>query len=134
MLFAYGTLQDTDVLAAVLGRPIAATALTDATLAGFATVHYPERTYPALRPAAHSFAPGKIIDRLDARDVALIDAFEGEAYRRSLLTVRINDAPQQAFAYLPTSPIAASEAPWSLAAWTSQHKSAFMREEFGIVL
>ena len=132
MLFAYGTLQDSDVLAAVLGRPVADAALADAQLAGFTIVHYPDRTYPALVHAPKSTVPGKLIGGLDARDLALIDAFEGKEYRRTLLAVIVDGTPRRAFAYLPTLPIIASQAPWSLGEWTSRHKSAFMRDEFGI--
>lgn len=129
LLFAYGTLQDADVLAAVLGRPVEIAALRAATAPGFKAVAYPGRVYPALVACAGEAAPGRAIENLTALDLAVLDAFEGEEYRRASLTIRLNGADIAAQAYLPVIAIAAGGPAWSLQHWLARHKPAVIGSE-----
>lgn len=126
MLFVYGTLRDQDVLALVLGREIAAGALASAQAPGFRAVDYPGRVYPALVEAPGDAAPGLLVTGLNATDLARLDAFEGDEYRRDAISILVDGQTVVAAAYFPTQPIAPEGRPWSLAEWTRMHKAASM--------
>jgi gamma-glutamylcyclotransferase (GGCT)/AIG2-like uncharacterized protein YtfP len=134
MLFVYGTLQDPDVLGAVLGRPVDISRLRQATAPGYRAVFYPGRVYPALVGAPDAAAAGLLIEDLSPLDLAVLDAFEGEEYRRDAIAVSLAGQQHQAGTYLPTMPIAATSPGWSLAAWTSLHKPAVLCQETGTAL
>ncbi|HEY0033154.1 MAG TPA: gamma-glutamylcyclotransferase family protein [Devosia sp.] len=84
MLFAYGTLQDRDILGAVLGRRrrshhpagsgswFGGDCLSCPSLSG-------------LVPAPSAATQGMLIGVLSAQDWAALDAFEGDEYRRASL-------------------------------------------------
>ncbi len=121
-LFVYGTLQDADVLAAVLGRPVDIAALRPASAPDFKAVAYPGRVYPALVPCPGTTAPGLLIGGLDPLDLAVLDAFEGEEYRRTTITIVLDENAVQAQAYLPVIAIPAIAPAWSLYHWSTAHK------------
>lgn len=129
MLFVYGTLQDPDVLGAVLGKPVDAATLQPAVAPGFRAVAYPGRVYPALVPAPGGMAEGRIVEGLDARDLAVLDAFEADEYRRGKLEVLIAQQRHEVDAYLPVIAISAGGPAWSLADWTARHKQAVIGSE-----
>lgn len=130
MLFVYGTLRDPDLLAGALGRPLAPGALHRAVAPGHAVVHYPGRTYPALRRQPGGAAEGLVLRGLSPFELDLLDAYEGAEYRRALLPVMIEDELHEAFAYLPTIAVPATAAPWSLAEWQARHKPRALAGEF----
>lgn len=129
MLFIYGTLQDADVLAAVLGRPVDTATLRRAQAPSYRAVSYPGRVYPALVKADADTAPGLLLESLSALDLAVLDAFEGEEYRREGIAVVVDGLPLIADAYLPVEVIAADAPAWSLADWTARHKPAVLGRE-----
>lgn len=131
MLFIYGTLQDADVLGAVLGRPVDTAMLRRARAPGHRAVAYPGRVYPALVEAEADAAPGLLLESLSGLDLAVLDAFEGEEYRRQSVTVIADGLPLIAEAYLPVAFIAADAPAWSLAGWTATHKPAVLGRETG---
>jgi len=131
MLFVYGTLQDPDVLGAVLGRAVAMDALQRATAPGHRAVSFPGRVYPALVPLAGDVAPGLIVEGLSALDLAVLDAFEGEEFRRQGLTVVLDGRHCPAEAYIPVMSIAPTAPVWSLAHWTAMHKPTVLGGETG---
>ena len=126
MLFVYGTLQDADVLAAALDRPVLVAALRRATAPGYRAVAYPGRVYPALVASAADTAPGLLVEPLSSLDIAVLDAFEGDEYRRATITVLTEGLACQADAYLPVRDISAASPVWSLADWTAIHKPAVL--------
>lgn len=125
-LFVYGTLRDPDVLAAVVGRT--RIAAVPATLAGYRTTVYPERTYPGLAPAPGTSAAGLLLTGLGTRDLALLDAFEAEEYRRVAVTVATADGDRTAEVYLPVVAIGPDAHDWTLEAWTAQFKAAMLAD------
>lgn len=129
MLFVYGTLQDADILSAVLGRPMDMTGLRPATAPGYRAVAYPDRVYPALVASAADSAPGLLLDGLTELDIAMLDAFEGDEYRRETIDVLADGLPHRAYAYLPVAWIAATAPAWSLPDWTAAHKPAVLGQE-----
>jgi gamma-glutamylcyclotransferase (GGCT)/AIG2-like uncharacterized protein YtfP len=125
MLFVYGTLRDRELLSAVLGRPAMGLA---AAAPGYAAVHYPGRVYPALVRRPGAAAPGLVLTDLTPFEMDLLDAFEGDEYRRAIIPVIIDEELHEAAAYLPT--IAVSEQPdWSLGAWQEEHKGRVLAGE-----
>ena len=131
MLFVYGTLQDPDILGAVLGRPVEAGTLRPASAPGYRAVAYPGRVYPALVELAGDKTPGLLVAGLGALDLEVLDAFEGAEYRREAIEVLVAGERVAADTYLPVIPIAATAPAWSLAAWTSEHKPAVLSTETG---
>jgi gamma-glutamylcyclotransferase (GGCT)/AIG2-like uncharacterized protein YtfP len=131
MLFVYGTLQDADVLGAVLGRPVAMARLRRALAPGYRAVAYPGRVYPALAASPEDAAPGLLLEDLSELDMAVLDAFEGDEYRRQTIMLRVDGAESHAAAYLPAIAIAATGPAWSLATWTDVHKPVVLGQETG---
>lgn len=131
MLFVYGTLQDADVLGAILGRPVAIASLRRATAPGYRAVAYPGRVYPALTASTTDAAPGRVIEHLSALDIAVLDAFEGDEYLRLGISVLIDGIEHVAEAYLPVANVSAAAPAWSLEDWTARHKPSVVGQETG---
>jgi gamma-glutamylcyclotransferase (GGCT)/AIG2-like uncharacterized protein YtfP len=128
-LFVYGTLRDPDVLDALLGRTLPASERVDATAPGFHAVHYPQRVYPALIAAPGGNTPGLLLHNLTANELAILDAFEGDEYRRATITVLTPSGMVDADVYLPVIAIPADTAPWTLDNWTWLHKPSVLDGE-----
>jgi hypothetical protein len=125
-LFAYGTLCDSDVLAAVLGRYLPDPSRQACQAPGYRAVHYPGRVYPALIDAPGEAAPGLLLSGLTPLDLDILDAFEGAEYSRGPIVVTLAGQNIDADAYLPAIAIAADAPPWTLAEWTQKHKAAIV--------
>ncbi len=128
-LFAYGTLQDSQILGAVLGRDMAPEAFTSAHLVGFAALYYPGRVYPALVPRDGAHIQGLLIGGLSPAERAALDAFEGDEYRREALVVTTPLGAVLADCYLPTMPIPPDAPLWSLERWRREHKPGHLARE-----
>jgi hypothetical protein len=128
-LFAYGTLRDPDLLAAVLGRPLRPLGLHPARAPGFRAVHYPGRIYPALIRVPGAAAEGLLLTDLSAFERDLLDAFEGDEYRRAPIAVMVAEDLFEADAYLPAIAIRDPGADWSLARWQAEHKPRVLSAE-----
>lgn len=131
-LFAYGTLRDGDILAGVLGRDLAPTAIRSASASGYRAVYCPGQVYPVLAIAPASTAIGQLLDGLTPADLAVIDAFEGPLYHRTTISALTEAGPEAAWTYLPVTPPAADAALWSLEHWTLYHKPAALAPELHI--
>ena len=129
LLFVYGTLCDPDMLAAVIGRSTDQRNVAPAVAPGFRAVHYPDRSYPALVRAPGASAHGLVIVGFSAQDMAVLDAFEGEEYRRGRVPVMIDLELHEAEAYLPTATVSPDETPWFLGDWQAKHKAAVLDAE-----
>jgi len=130
-LFAYGTLRDPELLAAVLGRPLRPDGLHAARAPGFRAVHYPGRAYPALIRAAGAAAEGLLLTDLSPFERDLLDAFEGDEYRREVIATMLVHEPElhEAFAYIPTIVVPTDAHDWSLSRWQSEHKHRVLVSE-----
>jgi hypothetical protein len=102
-LFVYGTLRDPELLAAVLGRALRLGTIHPARAPGFKAVHYPNRIYPALIRSPGTAAEGLLVIGLSPFERDLLDAWEGEEYRRAPIATMLMDEPElhEADAYLP---------------------------------
>jgi hypothetical protein len=129
LLFVYGTLRDPDLLAGVLARPLNGDAMLAARAPGFAAVHYPNRPYPALVRLPGAAAEGLVLTDLTPFERDLLDVFEGEEYRPSLIPVMIGEELHEAFAYLPAIAIPSNADPWTLANWQIKHKPSVLSGE-----
>ena len=122
-LVVYGTLRDPELLVAVLDRPLRPQAVHAVRAPGFLAVHYPHRVYPALVRAPGAAADGLLLTDLTAFELDLLDAFEGDEYRRSPVAVMVAEELHEADAYLPATAVPASAPSWSLDRWQREHKS-----------
>lgn len=128
-LFVYGTLRDPQMLEAVLARPLRAEGFEAATAPGFVAVQYPGRAYPALVRRPGALAPGLLLMDLTPFELDLLDAFEGEEYRRQIVPVMVDSALHEAFAYLPAVAVPADSPGWTLADWQERHKERVLSGE-----
>lgn len=130
-LFAYGTLRDPDLLAAVLGRHPGAGSIHPAHAPGFRAVHYPGRIYPALVRSPGAAAEGVLITGLSPFERDLLDAYEGDEYRRTPIAAMLADEPElhEADAYLPTASVPTDAHEWSLSRWQLEHKPLVLVSE-----
>ena len=128
-LFVYGTLRDPDLLVGVLGRSLRADVALAAAAPGFRAVLYPNRVYPALLRSPGTAAAGLVLMDLSPFERDLLDAYEGEEYRRQVLPVMIGEELHEAEAYMPAIAVPADAAPWSLEHWQATHKSHVLRAE-----
>ena len=129
LLFVYGTLRDPDLLAGVLGRPLAASAVLPAAAPGFVALHYPGRIYPALVRRPGGAAAGQVLTDLSPFEHDLLDAFEGDEYLRMVIPVMIGEELHEAGAYLPAISVPADTPVWTLARWQEMHKPKVLNVE-----
>lgn len=128
-LFVYGTLRDPDLLAAVLGRPLRPGGQHAARAPGFRAVHYPGRIYPALIRVPGAAAEGLLLTNLSPFERDLLDAFEGEEYRRTPVAAIVEEDLFEADAYLPAIAVPNAGDDWSLAHWQASHKPRVLGAE-----
>ena len=104
-----------------------ADAALSAVAPGFTTLHYPGRIYPALVRVPGGAAAGLVLRDLSPFELDLLDAYEGDEYRRAIVPVMIEEL-HEAFAYLPA--VAIRDQPdWSLSAWQAEHKPRLLAAE-----
>ena len=128
-LFVYGTLRDPDLLSAVLGRKLRPAGQHVARAPGFRAVYYPGRIYPALIRVPGAAAEGLLLIDLTPFERDLLDAFEGEEYRRAPVATIVEEDLFEAEAYLPAVKVANEGPDWSLAHWQQQHKPRVLGAE-----
>ncbi|WP_084508198.1 gamma-glutamylcyclotransferase family protein [Nocardia pseudovaccinii] len=117
-LFVYGTLQFPEVLVELVGR---CPELVAAELTGWRVAALPGRVYPGLVPAVGGVARGAVLSGLDAREWAVLDAFEDHEYE--LRRVRLGSA-MSAWTYVWTSVVAQDD--WYAEHFAAEHLSAFV--------
>ena len=129
LLFVYGTLRDPDLLAGVLNRTLRPAHMHPARAPGFRAVHYPGRIYPAVVRQPGAAADGLLLTDLTPFERDLLDAFEGEEYRPSVIPVIVGEELHEAFAYLPAIAVPPDAEPWTLANWQIRHKPKVLSGE-----
>lgn len=85
-LFAYGTLQFPDIIAAVTGRPLAG---TPAVLDGYARFGIHNEPFPGIVPSEPHQVEGVLYTGVLPAERRRIDVFEGEPYHRETVIVRL---------------------------------------------
>lgn len=120
--FFYGTLRDADLLALVAGRTLP---LRHASAPGWRAQPLPGAPYPVLVADPGHAAPGMLAEGVLEAAAARLDAYEGAAYVRRTIRVRLADGTmQEAQVYLPTTPPEPDPRSWDLDAWAAQHGPA----------
>ena len=126
-LFCYGTLQIPVVLEAVIGRGLQG---VDAWLPGYAAFQVRQAEYPGLVRSPGDCAGGRLYLDVTAKELAVLDRFEGRLYRRRHQIVVMNNGMRvQAWAYM----VAAGRekqltaTPWSLERFMHTAFHRFMR-------
>lgn len=151
ILFAYGTLMEPRLLEGVLGHALEGIALVPMRAEGFRTVFYPGRIYPALVESPGAVTDGVAVAGLSARDMDILDLFEGDEYVRG--EIEISLIPDQDIAgpsgdrkrpflameayqdrlkaqyYRPLAAISGAARPWSFAEWRRTHGEAMIVAE-----
>lgn len=125
-LFVYGTLRDSGVLADALGHAPAPNAMRAAVAPGFRAVRYPLRDYPALVACPDAAAMGLALHDLTAIDLARLDDYEGDEYRRTPIAIETEGRGCPAWAYLPAIPVAADAPGWSFERWNARHRQSVL--------
>ncbi|MGC6485728.1 MAG: gamma-glutamylcyclotransferase family protein [Candidatus Puniceispirillales bacterium] len=122
-VFVYGTLRDPGVLNAVLGHDNAAAVpgCVEGYVARLALGHH----FPMLRPMPDGRAEGLLLTNLNDADIAALDAFEGETYRRQPMTVILADGSVTADIYIDDGSYD-DGGPFDLAVWESHHRDRFI--------
>lgn len=85
-LFAYGTLQFPDIIAAVIGRSPSA---TPAVLDGYARFGIHHEPFPGIIPSEPHQVEGVLYTDVTPTERRRVDIFEGEPYHRETVTVRL---------------------------------------------
>ena len=85
-LFVYGTLMNTELLEPLSGiKPV----FKPAMLTGYRRVAVRNAVYPAIYPAEGWVTDGQLLEDLTGRQLACLDAFEGDCYCRCAVNVRV---------------------------------------------
>lgn len=101
-LFVYGTLTSDAVVQELLGHRLFG---RPAVLKGYRRALDPTVGYPVIHPQEGATVAGKLLDGLDAGALAVLDAYEGEHYRRIVVTVDTLDGRAlDAYVYVRPSP------------------------------
>lgn len=76
-IFAYGTLQNSEVIRALVGKELP---MKKAKLNGFRVFGLAGRFYPAMIPSAGSVSTGFLIGGIDEKELQIITEWEGDQY------------------------------------------------------
>ncbi|EWM20337.1 aig2-like protein [Nannochloropsis gaditana] len=104
--FVYGSLMSPEVVKELLGR---IPPQIPGTLFGYTRWRVPDQVYPGILPGpvGKSEVPGFLVKDLLASEVEIFDAFEGDDYIKTPVTIRVSEASphlhpgeHQAWAYV----------------------------------
>ncbi|CAA7620222.1 putative avirulence induced gene (AIG) protein [Candidatus Terasakiella magnetica] len=130
-LLVFGTLMDADILAAILGRRLSPAHMEAATIFDVRRVFVPRRPYPMLIRHPGTKIDGLLLRGLGLRDLARLDRYEGQEYRRirsartAAMTVRDRNArTRPVWLYVHKMAEKTKSRDWHFTAWRSLHKTA----------
>ena len=117
-LFLYGSLRDTGLLSVVLGRPVSAEDLQQATLPDHAALRVAGAEFPVIVAEAGAVAEGALIEELGETDIARLSFYEGEGcYDLRPCEVQTGDGPVTAELFHPIPGWFETAGPFDLARW-----------------
>lgn len=97
-LFAYGTLQASDVMKTVIGEIRRG---VSGHLTGYARYSVKGTEYPGIIASPNHETPGILYSDISEEKFQILDRFEGEYYERQLLKIELSDGPTtNAWAYV----------------------------------
>ncbi len=125
--FFYGTLIDPDVRRAVLGT-LAPETVEPAVLKGWRRFAAKGVTFPIARPDPKSEIEGVLARDLSAAAGRLLDAYEGDGYRRTKVEIVAGAKTVSAILYVDdgSGTLTAAPGAWSYATWAKRDKPAFL--------
>ena len=130
--FTYGSMQDIDVLAIVLGRSVDVSIYQPARLAGYRVVCVPDETYPVLVESPGMQVAGALIRGLGPQDLERIHFFEGEEYALEHREVCLEHGVMKRALVCLEGAIPGMDEPlvprrpWSLSTWQASDKAKFV--------
>jgi len=130
-VFVYGTLLVPELQRRVTGRMFAA---VPARVVGFARRRVRDETYPSLVSAAGAWVDGALLRGVDDGALARLDAYEGDAYERIAVRVRVSDGTSvDAWLWLlrAAERQRISDEPWDFATFVAQDLRRFESEYEG---
>ncbi|MGV3651745.1 MAG: gamma-glutamylcyclotransferase family protein, partial [Devosia sp.] len=107
----------------LLGRPVPPTALLPAAAPGWRAPALARHPWPVLARSPGRAAEGLLVLGLTAFERDLLDAWEGDGYRRVPLPVMVEAELFEADAYLPVSPPPPLAPDWDFAQWRLNHRA-----------
>lgn len=125
-IFAYGTLEVPELMAALVGRRPPG---QPAVLEGYARFLVRGQVYPGIVASPGSSTDGILYDAVDEPTLALLDRFEGPLYERRRLRVRAaGDArlPAQAYVVPEHRSRWLSTEPWNRSLFVERHLSEYV--------
>lgn len=131
-MFVYGTLMAEPVMRSVCGHPFAS---RPATLHDFRRRRVSGEVYPAIVPCPGDQVEGTLYCGLNAKQLALLDVFEGSMYRRVIVDVVTGSRWRSAHTYMmsPAYRHALTDEPWSLDGFLSKGLRQFVGGYAGFV-
>ncbi len=100
-LFVYGTLQDDERVQRLVGRRLPR---RPAVLEGYCRTLDARIGYPVVHPLTGSSVDGSLLEAVDESALAILDAYEGKAYRRVVVQVETSEGRAEAYMYVPVQP------------------------------
>ncbi len=98
-LFVYGTLRDDTRVRDLVGRRLPS---RPAVLEGYSRTLDAAIGYPVVHPLAGASVDGNLLEGVDERAFAALDAYEGPQYSRVIVRVQTSDGrPVEAYVYVP---------------------------------
>lgn len=127
--FFFGSLMDADVLAVVLGRPLARGALPRAWLVGWRRMRLAGQPYPILVPDPDGEVDGILVEGLNETDVGRVLFYESMEYRPATVVVTDEKGVEvEARTFLGAVEARHDHESWDLEAWRIRYKAMALRE------
>lgn len=129
-VFTYGSLMFHDVWKPIVSRPLASVA---AVLQDFAREGVRGQRYPGIRREAGAHSPGRLYLNVDDDELARLDAFEGDEYRRESVQVSVTTRDGRALTlaaevYSFVDPAGLDGEPWDPERFARESATSFYRE------
>ena len=124
-LFTYGTLQNAEILAQVVGRSWPS---SPAVLKGYARYRVNDKPYPAIVEEPGAQVQGSLYSGVTEPELARLDDYEGELYERCSLRVWVGTQALDASTYLlrPEYRALLSAELWELADFEREHLAGYL--------
>ena len=127
-IFTYGTLMDSEIMRAVTGRSFQS---LKGTLRGYSRKAVPGHTYPGIIAAPDGILEGVIYLNVSEEAISRLDAFEGEGYKRIIVSVESNGIIP-CDTYLCLNPEELESSPeWDFNYFKDNHRDIFLRQYKG---
>jgi gamma-glutamylcyclotransferase (GGCT)/AIG2-like uncharacterized protein YtfP len=125
-LFVYGTLMVPEVLVALLGR---VPSRREASLTGYRRYAIQGECYPAIISDANASVSGYLLTGLTEAEVEIFDAYEGDPYERTQVSVNVNGAPTgaQCYVWRSESDVRFGRDEWNLETFRTTHLARYLR-------